>query len=158
MSKTASLEIRLASRPQGMPTAANFTLARTELGPLQDQQVLVRNRYMSVDPCMRGRMNAGKSYMPPFELGQPLEGGAVGEVVESRATEFKPGDTVTSNYGWREFFIASPKDLHSVGGEIQPLSVYLGALGMTGLTAVHIARSPRSGLNSHYRLNQNKGI
>ena len=135
MPKTASREVRLASRPNGMPTPANFTLAQTELAPPLDGQVLVRNRYMSVDPYMRGRMNSGKSYVPPFELGKPLEGGAVGEVVESRAREFKPGDAVTSSFGWREYFIASPKELHPVSREIQPLSVYLGALGMTGMTA-----------------------
>ena len=135
MSKVASREIRLASRPKGIPTAANFSLARVELGPLQDQQVLVRNLFMSVDPYMRGRMNDGKSYVPPFELGKPLDGGAVGEVIESRAREFKPGDAVTSNFGWREYFIASPKELHPVSREVQPLSVYLGALGMTGMTA-----------------------
>jgi hypothetical protein len=80
-------------------------------------------------------MNAGKSYVPPFELGKPLEGGAVGEIIESRAKEFKPGDAVTSSMGWREYFIASPKELHLVNREAQPLSVYLGALGMTGMTA-----------------------
>lgn len=105
MSKITSGEIRLASRPNGIPTAANFTLARTELPPLQDQHVLVRNLFMSVDPYMRGRMNDRKSYVPPFELGKPLDGGAVGEVIESRAREFKPGDAVTSSYGWREYFI-----------------------------------------------------
>jgi hypothetical protein len=130
-----SREIRLASRPSGIPTAANFTLERTKLEPLEDQQVLVRNLFMSVDPYMRGRMNAGKSYVPPFEIGKALNGGAVGEVVESRAEEFKPGDAVTSNYGWREYFIAVPKELHPVSREIQPLSVYLGTLGMTGMTA-----------------------
>jgi len=130
-----SREIRLASRPKGLPTAANFTLARTELEPLQDQEVLVRNLFMSVDPYMRGRMNDGKSYVPPFELGKPLDGGAVGEVIESRAKEFKPGDAVTSNFGWREYFIAASKELHPVSREIQPLSVYLGTLGMTGMTA-----------------------
>jgi hypothetical protein len=130
-----SREIRLASRPQGIPTAANFTRAQTELKSLPNQQVLVRNLFMSVDPYMRGRMNDRKSYVPPFEIGKVLEGGAVGEVVESRAPEFKPGDVVTSNFGWREYFIASPKDLHPVSREYQPLSVYLGALGMTGMTA-----------------------
>ncbi len=84
---------------------------------------------------MRGRMNDGKSYVPPFELGKALDGGAVGEVIESRAKEFKPGDAVTSNFGWREYFIASPQELHLVSREVQPLSVYLGALGMTGMTA-----------------------
>ena len=128
-------EIRLGSRPKGIPTAANFTLARTELEPLQDQEVVVRNLFMSVDPYMRGRMNEGKSYVPPFELGKPLDGGAVGEVIESRAKEFKPGDAVTSNFGWREYFIAASKELHPVSREIQPLSVYLGTLGMTGMTA-----------------------
>ena len=135
MSTIASREIHLASRPKGLPTAANFALVRTKLEPLQDQQVLVRNLFMSVDPYMRGRMNEEKSYVPPFELGKPLDGGAVGEVVESRAREFKPGDTVTSNFGWREYFVASPKELHPVSREFQPLSVYLGALGMTGMTA-----------------------
>jgi hypothetical protein len=135
MTEIMSREIRLNSHPNGLPTAANFTLTRTELAPLQDQKVLVRNLFMSVDPYMRGRMNEGKSYVPPFELGKPLDGGAVGEVVESPAKEFKPGDAVTSNFGWREYFIASPKELHPVSREIQPLSVYLGALGMTGMTA-----------------------
>ena len=135
MTERRSREIRLASRPNGLPTAADFTLAQTELESLQDQQVLVRNLFMSVDPYMRGRMNAGKSYIPPFEVGKPLDGGAVGEVIESRAKEFKPGDAVTSNFGWREHFIASPKELHPVSREAQPLSVYLGALGMTGMTA-----------------------
>jgi NADPH-dependent curcumin reductase CurA len=130
-----SREIRLASRPNGLPVASNFILARTELEPLQDREVLVRNLFMSVDPYMRGRMNEGRSYVPPFELGKPLNGGAVGEVVESRAREFKPGDAVTSNFGWRESFIASPKELHGVSREIQPLSAYLGTLGMTGMTA-----------------------
>jgi NADPH-dependent curcumin reductase CurA len=135
MSKITSREIRLASRPKGVPTADNFALAHTELHRLENQQVLVRNLFMSVDPYMRGRMNEGKSYVPPFELGKPLEGGAVGEVVESRAAGFKPGDAVTSNFGWRECFIAAPKELHLASREIQPLSVYLGAIGMTGMTA-----------------------
>jgi hypothetical protein len=135
MSKTTSREIRLASRPKGVPTEEHFTLAEITLDPLQDQQVLVRNLFMSVDPYMRGRMNEGKSYVPPFELDKPLEGGAVGEVVESRAAGLKPGDAVTSNFGWRECFIAAPKELHWVSREILPLSVYLGAIGMTGMTA-----------------------
>jgi hypothetical protein len=130
-----SKEIRLLSRPHGLPSAANFTLAQTEIAPLKDNEVLVRNLFLSVDPYMRGRMNEGKSYVPPFQLGKPLDGGAVGEVVESRAKEFKPGDAVTSNFGWREYFTASPNQLHPVNREIQPLSVYLGALGMTGMTA-----------------------
>ena len=135
MKNIFSREIRLASRPKGIPTAANFSRAQTELKTLPDQQVLVRNLFMSVDPYMRGRMNERKSYVPPFEIGKVLEGGAVGEIIESRAKEFKVGDAVTSNFGWREYFISSPKDLHPVSRAVQPLSVYLGALGMTGMTA-----------------------
>lgn len=120
-----SREIRLASRPQGMPTAANFQLAQTQLEPLQDGQVLVRNRYMSVDPYMRGRMNDTKSYVLPFELGKPLEGSAIGEVIESRDREFQPGELVTSSLGWREYAIATPQQLHRVSPDIQPPTIYL---------------------------------
>lgn len=135
MSDITSCEVHLVSRPKGLPTADDFKITTTQLEPLQEQQVMVRNLFLSVDPYMRGRMKEGKSYLPPFELNKAMEGGAVGEVVESRASEFKVGDVVTSNYGWREFFIASPKELHGVSGEMEPLSVYLGALGMTGMTA-----------------------
>jgi len=135
MLTSISREIHLVSRPQGIPTPENFTMVQTRLAKLEDNEVLVRNLFMSVDPYMRGRMNEGKSYVPQFEIGKPLEGGAVGEVVESRANEFNPGDIVTSSFGWREHFIASPHELQHVNHEIQPLSVYLGALGMTGMTA-----------------------
>ena len=130
-----SCEIQLKSRPTGLPTLNNFTAAWTELEPLKDHETLVRNLFMSVDPYMRGRMNDGKSYVPPFEIGKPLSGSAVGEVVESRGEEFKRGDTVLSNFGWREYVVASTKDLRLVDPTIRPLSVYLGALGMTGMTA-----------------------
>ena len=135
MTAIVSREIQLISYPTGIPTPENFALAQTKLEPIQDGQVLVRNLYLSVDPYMRGRMNGGKSYVPPFELGKPMSGGAVGEVVESRVPEFQSGDVVTSNYGWREYFMATPSELHPVSRNIQPLSVYLGALGMTGMTA-----------------------
>jgi len=135
MKNILSREVRLVSRPTGFPSAANFAMAQTDLPPLEDEQVLVRNLFMSVDPYMRGRMNPGKSYVPAFELGEPLDGGAVGEVVQSRAAEFKPGDAVTSSRGWREYFIASAKELHPVGRGVPSLSVYLGILGMTGMTA-----------------------
>jgi NADPH-dependent curcumin reductase CurA len=135
MQQYTSREIRLASRPVGIPVPANFSVALTTLAPPRDGEVLVRNLFMSVDPYMRGRMNDAKSYVPPFELGKPLDGGAVGEVVESRAAEFQVGDTVTSHRGWREYFLASPEELHPVSREVLPLSVYLGTLGMPGLTA-----------------------
>ena len=135
MSQSTSREVHLISRPQGLPVAADFKIIDSKLEPLQEQQVLVRNLFLSVDPYMRGRMNDGKSYLPPFELDQVMDGGAVGEVVQSRASELKPGDVVTSNYGWREYFIATHKELHHVSRDVHPLSVYLGALGMTGMTA-----------------------
>ena len=130
-----SQEIRLISRPTGTPTNANFALTVGDLPPLKDGAVLVRNLFMSVDPYMRGRMNEGNSYIPRFELGKPMEGGAVGDVIESRAKQFKVGDVVTSALGWREYFVAQPHQLHAVSGGSQPPSVYLGALGMTGMTA-----------------------
>ena len=80
MSKLTSREVRLASRPEGIPAATNFILVRTEREPPKDGEVLVRNFFMPVDPYMRGRMNEGQSYVPPFELGKPLDGGAVGNV------------------------------------------------------------------------------
>jgi NADPH-dependent curcumin reductase CurA len=143
MANIMSREIHLVSRPQGTPTAENFALVQTELPPLLDQQVVVRNLYLSVDPYMRGRMNDSKSYVPPFELGKVMEGGAVGEVGESRTDALRVGDLVISNYGWREYFVAAPAELHQVspdglrpaGGHRSPPSVYLGVLGITGMTA-----------------------
>jgi hypothetical protein len=97
--------------------------------------VLVRNLFMSVDPYMRGRMNDRASYVAPFELDRPLSGGAVGEVIESRAAALRPGDAVVSHYGWREYFVAPGDALRRVDPAFQPLSLYLGALGMPGMTA-----------------------
>jgi NADPH-dependent curcumin reductase CurA len=135
MTPARSTEIRLASRPIGLPSAENFTLATIDLSPPKDGEVLVHNFYISVDPYMRGRMNEGKSYVPPFQLGKAMEGGAVGEVIESRSPLLKPGDTVASMYGWRDYFVTTADRLRSVDRHIQPLSVYLGTLGVTGLTA-----------------------
>jgi NADPH-dependent curcumin reductase CurA len=100
--QTISKEIRLASRPSGTPTLENFQLAETTLPALVDGEVRVRNLWMSVDPYMRGRMRDYESYLPPFQIGQALEGAAVGEVVASHAAEFEPGDLVLSMLGWRD--------------------------------------------------------
>jgi len=135
MSRILSREVRLISRPKGVPTTDNFSMVTVELPELKDREVLVRNLFMSVDPYMRGRMNDRKSYVPPFEIGKALQGGAVGEVIESRSADFKRGDIVTSHLGWRECFTAPPEWLHRVDPEMKPLSIYLGALGMTGMTA-----------------------
>lgn len=130
-----SREIRLAARPTGIPSAATFAFATVAVPPPADGQVLVRNLFMSVDPYMRGRMNDVKSYLPPFQVGQPLDGGAVGEVIESRAPAVPVGAVVTSTKGWRDSFVADAREVRVVDSSVQPLSLYLGALGTTGLTA-----------------------
>ncbi len=128
-----SREIRLQSRPKGRPNAENFKLETVAIDTPKEGHVLVRNTYLSVDPCMFCRMRGGKSYLPAFELGKPLEGGAVGTVVDSRSEMFKPGDTVISNYGWREWFLSRPDHLRHITCERQPLSVYLETLGLQRL-------------------------
>jgi NADPH-dependent curcumin reductase CurA len=135
MTPTRSREFQLASRPQGCATRDNFKLVETELPPPAEGEVLVRNRFLSVDPYMRGRMNDVPSYLPPFQLDKPLEGGAVGEVVESRAEGLAPGDFVSSNLGWREAFVAPAREVRKLDPSVQPLSAYLGVLGATGFTA-----------------------
>jgi NADPH-dependent curcumin reductase CurA len=135
MHSTLSREIRLASRPRGVPTAENFTLAQVDLGEPAPGEVLVRNLYVSVDPYMRGRMNDAKSYVPPFQIGEPLDGAAVGEVLLSRADGLAPGDIVTSMLGWREAFLAPAAAVHRVDPAVEPRSAWLGVLGLTGFTA-----------------------
>ena len=130
-----STEVRLASRPNGWPTLDNFTIAEVPVPPPAEGQVMVRNLFVSVDPYMRGRMNDAKSYVPPFQIGEPLQGNAVGEVVESRDASLKRGDIVTSMFGWREAFVANAREVRAVDPRVQPRSAYLGLLGMTGMTA-----------------------
>jgi NADPH-dependent curcumin reductase CurA len=130
-----STEVRLAARPQGWPTAETFEFATAELGDPEPGQVLVRNLLMSVDPYMRGRMDDRKSYVPPFQVGHALEGGAVGEVVASAAEGFKPGDIVLHGFGWREYALVNARSAAKVDPSAAPLGAYLGVLGMTGLTA-----------------------
>ena len=125
----------LKSRPQGMPTMDNFELKDAPLGALQDGWIRVENVWLSVDPYMRGRMNDVKSYVPPFEIGAPMQGGAVGKVVESRSPDFAVGDTVFHMAGWRES-AAGPAEQFN---KVPPLPVedhqWLGNLGLTGGTA-----------------------
>jgi NADPH-dependent curcumin reductase CurA len=130
-----SREIRLASRPTAWPALDNFSLGAVEVTPPLPGQVRVRNLFMSVDPYMRGRMNDAKSYVPPFQIGQTLDGAAVGEVVDAAAEGIKPGDIVTSNLGWREYFVAVADAVHVVDPGVKPLSAYLGVLGIPGFTA-----------------------
>jgi NADPH-dependent curcumin reductase CurA len=129
-------QIVLASRPSGWPAAENFELTEADRPELADGQVRVRNLFMSVDPYMRGRMNDVKSYVPPFQLGQPLEGGAVGTVVESRSPDLAEGDLVLHNLGWRDEAVLPARHARKITpAEGLSPSLYLGVLGMTTLTA-----------------------
>jgi NADPH-dependent curcumin reductase CurA len=128
-------QIRLVSRPRGWPTHDDFELVEVELPRLEPGQVLVRNSVMSVDPYMRGRMNDTRSYIPPFALGEPLEGGAVGEVVASESDRLSVGDVVLHQLGWREHAVLDAGHARRVDTSEVPASAYLGVLGMPGLTA-----------------------
>jgi NADPH-dependent curcumin reductase CurA len=129
-------QIVLASRPSGWPAAENFELTEAARPELADGQVRVRNLFMSVDPYMRGRMNDVKSYVPPFQLGEPLEGGAVGTVVESRSPDLTEGDLVLHNLGWRDEAVLPARHARKITpAEGLSPSVYLGVLGMPTLTA-----------------------
>jgi NADPH-dependent curcumin reductase CurA len=133
---TTSREVRLAARPQGEPKPTDFEVVQAPVPDLADGQVLVRNVFMSVDPYMRGRMNDVKSYVPPFQIGAPLDGGAVGEVVASTVDTHREGDLVLHGLGWRELAVGPAKGfrvLERTPG-VSP-SAYLGVLGMPGLTA-----------------------
>ncbi|MET9169942.1 NADP-dependent oxidoreductase [Streptomyces misionensis] len=128
-------EWHLLSRPVGWPKPEDFALVESPLPAPREGQVLVRNTYLSVDPYMRGRMSAQKSYVAPFELGKAMQGGAVGEVIESRAEGISVGDHVLHPLGWREYAVLGAEHAVKVDPEAAPLSSYLGVLGMTGLTA-----------------------
>ncbi|MET9180009.1 NADP-dependent oxidoreductase [Kitasatospora aureofaciens] len=131
----AAREWHLAARPQGWPVPADFALVEAPVRTPGPGEILVRNTHLSVDPYMRGRMNDVKSYVPPFQLGQAMDGGAVGYVVASEAEGFAPGDAVLHGLGWREYATLDAKHAVKVDPEAAPLSAYLGVLGMPGLTA-----------------------
>jgi NADPH-dependent curcumin reductase CurA len=133
---TRGREVHLVSRPQGWPAPENFTLVEVDLPDPGPGEVLVRNTFMSVDPYMRGRMNAGPSYAPPYEVGQVMHGGALGEVVVSNSPDLAVGQTVRHNNGWRDHVVAPAKAFEPVDPTAAPSpSAYLGVLGMPGLTA-----------------------
>src|SRR5215472_4388985 len=129
-------EIHLASRPVGEPIADNFALVEVELPDPEPGQILVRNLFMSVDPYMRPRMNDVKSYTPPFQLGEPLEGGAVGTVTETRSPDLVEGDLVLHILGWRDEAVLPARHAQKLPA-VQGLSpsAFLGVLGMPALTA-----------------------
>ena len=131
-------QILLKSRPTGEASVDNFELATHDTPALQDGQVLVRHHFLSLDPYMRGRMGEGKSYAASQELGTPMIGGTVGEVAESRHPRFKAGDKVVGMGGWQQYSVVdagAPGALRKVDTTHIPLSAYLGAVGMPGVTA-----------------------
>jgi NADPH-dependent curcumin reductase CurA len=132
---TVSREVHLVRRPHGEPVQDDFSLVETTVGAPEPGRVLVRNEWLSVDPYMRGRMNDVKSYVPPFQLGAPMEGGAVGTIVESADESVPVGATVLHMAGWREYASVPAKHVQIVNTEIAPAQAYLGVLGTTGLTA-----------------------
>lgn len=135
VTNTVSTHIQLTSRPVGWPTAGNFATVKVELGPLGPGQVRVVNEFISVDPYMRGRMSAAKSYTAPFAVGETMTGGAIGRVVESASDAIPVGAVVLHQFGWRDVVqedAAGFKIVPELPGV--PLSLYLGVLGMTGFT------------------------
>ncbi len=131
-------QILLDNRPQAEANASNFKLVTTETAALKDGEVLVKHHFLSLDPYMRGRMNDSKSYAAPQALGQVMQGGTAGEVVESRSPKFQPGDKVVGMGGWQEYAVVptdQPGALKKVDTTHVPLSHYLGAVGMPGVTA-----------------------
>jgi NADPH-dependent curcumin reductase CurA len=132
---TTVREIRLKSRPSGLPTPDNFEMASVDLPAPGAGEVQVKNLWMTVDPYMRGRMNDVKSYAPPFALGKAMDGGAIGEVTASNDPKLQPGDLVQSGFGWREGFNAPAGALQKLDPRGLPVQAFLGAAGMPGLTA-----------------------
>jgi NADPH-dependent curcumin reductase CurA len=135
---TTNRQIHLVSRPEGEARADNFRLVEAPLGEPGEGQVLVRNHFLSLDPYMRGRMNDAKSYAQPQPLSQVMQGGTVGEVVASRHPAYRPGDTVVGYGGWQQYAMVeggAPGLLRKVDASRIPLSAYLGAVGMPGVTA-----------------------
>jgi len=132
---TTVREIRLKSRPSGLPSAENFEMASVDLPAPGAGEVQVKNLWMTVDPYMRGRMNDVKSYAPPFQLGKAMDGGAIGEVTLSNDPALQVGQLVQSGFGWREGFNAPAAHVQKLDPGKLPVQAFLGAAGMPGLTA-----------------------
>lgn len=128
-------QIILAERPKGMPDSSTFKFIKKDLEGLKAGQVLVKTLFVSVDPYMRGRMENAESYIEPFKVGEVIEGGAIGEVIESRSGHLKQGDVVIGMFGWQKYNIAEEWEVRKIDPSLAPISTHLGILGMTGLTA-----------------------
>jgi NADPH-dependent curcumin reductase CurA len=128
-------EVVLAARPQGAPQESDFAFREVDVPDPGEGEVLVRNVFVSVDPYMRSRMSGIRTYVGPYEVGEPIDGGAVGRIVASNDPGFAEGDWVLSGLGWREGGIAAAKHLRKLDPDVAPPSTALGVLGMPGLTA-----------------------
>jgi NADPH-dependent curcumin reductase CurA len=128
-------EFHLKSRPRGLPSEENFKLVERALEEPSDGQILVRNLWLSVDPYMRGRMADRKSYIRPFQIGEPMDGGAIGRVEISASAQFRPGDLVSHFFGWRTHALLNATDATKIPEHLAPAQTFLGALGIPGLTA-----------------------
>lgn len=128
-------QINLKTRPEGTPTKDNFEIIETKDPKLNDDGLLLKSVYISVDPYLRGRMRDEKSYIQPFEIGKPIESSVIAEILESKNKDFKKGDFVHGMLQWKLKQTHSGKGLQKVDKELAPLSAYLGILGLTGITA-----------------------
>lgn len=135
MGETRSREIHLKRYPTGVPAEDDFELATATVRDPGPGECLVRNIWMSVDPYMRGRMRSGRYFVPPFELGRPLDGACIGRVMASNDGPFAEGTYVLGEAGWREYWITDGKGATCIDENVAPLQAYLGALGMPGMTA-----------------------
>jgi NADPH-dependent curcumin reductase CurA len=129
-----SRQVLLAARPAGAPRPSDFRLVEVDVPAPGPGEILVRNVYMSVDPYMRGRMNEKQTYAQPWQVGQPADGRAVGEVVTSHNSSFPVGALVVSNLGWREHFVSSGEGVLAIDRGVAPPSAFLGVLGVPGFT------------------------
>ncbi len=128
-------QVLLASRPRGWVTTDNFRVVETPVDRPGQDEVLVQNEWLSLDPYMRGRMNDVKSYVPPVQIGEVMVGQTVGEVIESRDPDFTSGDKVLTQLGWQLYGVARGADIKKIDAKRAPASYYLGVLGMPGITA-----------------------
>jgi hypothetical protein len=135
MTEGKNRQIILVSRPHGEPVPANFKLAETPIPVVDDGQVLLKTKFLSLDPYMRGRMSDAKSYVPPFAIGEPLGGQTVSEVVASNNPKYVAGDIVLASGGWQDYAVSDGSGLRKLEPAFAPVSTALGVLGMPGLTA-----------------------
>jgi NADPH-dependent curcumin reductase CurA len=145
---TKNKQVLLAARPKGAPVESDFRLVETELRDPEEGEVVVKNRFLSLDPYMRGRMSEAKSYAASVAIGDVMIGGTVGEVVRSRHATYREGDFVVGSLGWQQYSLSTGAGMMKVDPGKVPLSAYLGAVGMPGVTAwygLHDIGKPKPG-------------